>query len=118
MAAPAGAPITPTPFRPVLRGMLLTEEAPRYMRASIAGGAGEDSTVADHALWWSPGKIAGPYLRPHLGAAHEDFSRCRASPARRTSALPSPDSSGRVMGADGRARVGTLARSSVALEPI
>lgn len=38
MAAPAGAPITPTPFRPVLRGMLLTEEAPRYMRASIAGG--------------------------------------------------------------------------------
>ncbi len=77
LAALAGAPLTPSPFRPVLRGMLLTGEAPRYMRASLAGGAGEDSTVADHALWWPPGKIAGRYLGPHLGAAHEDFSRRR-----------------------------------------
>jgi sulfide:quinone oxidoreductase len=77
LAAVAGAPITPTPFRPVLRGVLLTGGAPRYMRASIAGGAGEDSTVADHALWWPPGKIAGRYLAPHLGAAHEDLSRRR-----------------------------------------
>jgi sulfide:quinone oxidoreductase len=77
IAALAGAPVTPSPFRPVLRGMLLTGEAPRYMRATLAGGAGEDSTVADHALWWPPGKIAGRYLGPHLGAAHEDFSKRR-----------------------------------------
>lgn len=96
--------------------MLLTEEAPRYMRASIAGGAGLDAGRPRRAE--IAGRYLGRYLGPHLGAAHEDFSRCRASPARRTSALPSPDSSGRVMGADGRDRVGTLARSSVALEPI
>jgi sulfide:quinone oxidoreductase len=77
LAALAGAPVTPTPFRPVLRGVLLTGGAPRYMRASIAGGVGDDSTVADHALWWPPGKIAGRYLAPHLGAAHEDLSRRR-----------------------------------------
>jgi len=116
MAAPAGAPITPTPFRPVLRGMLLTGEAPRYMRASIAGAP--DSTLADHAGQRSPGATWGATWVPTSAPRNEDFSRCRASPARRTSALPSPDSSGRVMGADGRARVGTLARSSVALEPI
>ena len=81
IAALAGAPVTPSPFRPVLRGMLLTGEAPRYMRATLAGGAGEDSTIADHALWWPPGKIAGRYLGPHLGAAHEDFSRRRDSGA-------------------------------------
>ena len=71
IAAAAGAPVEPAPFRPVLRGMLLTGAQPRYLRHTIAGGAGDDSLVADHALWWPPGKIAGRYLGPYLGAPHE-----------------------------------------------
>jgi sulfide:quinone oxidoreductase len=73
IAALAGAPVTPAPFRPVLRGMLLTGDVPRYLRATIAGGAGDDSTVSDHALWWPPSKIAGRYLTPYLGASDEDL---------------------------------------------
>src|SRR5215212_1010558 len=33
IAARAGAPVEPKPFRPVLRGLLLTGSTPRYMRA-------------------------------------------------------------------------------------
>lgn len=66
IAARAGAPVEPKPFRPVLRGLLLTGREPTFMRAEISGGHGETSTVASHALWWPPGKIAGKYLAPHL----------------------------------------------------
>jgi len=57
IAARAGAPITPEPFTPVLRGMLLTERWARYMRS------GE---VAGRALWWPPTKIAGRELAGYL----------------------------------------------------
>lgn len=66
IAARAGAPVEPKPFRPVLRGLLLTGREPTFIRAEISGGHGETSTVASHALWWPPGKIAGKYLAPHL----------------------------------------------------
>jgi sulfide:quinone oxidoreductase len=66
IAARAGAPVEPEPFRPVLRGMLLTGSAPRYMRAEVSGGRGEDWRVSDHALWWPPSKIAGKRLAPYL----------------------------------------------------
>ena len=65
IAAAVGAPIEPEPFRPVLRGMLLTGGDARFMRSGVAGGAGEP-TVANHALWWPPSKIAGRYLAPFL----------------------------------------------------
>lgn len=73
VAARAGAPIEPQPFRPVLRGLLLTGTAPRYMRAEIAGGHGEGG-VSEQALWWPPSKIAGRYLSPYLGARHQELA--------------------------------------------
>ncbi len=66
IAMSSGAPVEPEHFQPVLRGMLLTGDTPRYLRADFAEGGGEISTVADHALWWPPSKIAGRYLAPHL----------------------------------------------------
>ena len=66
IAARAGAPVTPRPFDPVLRGLLLTGSLPLYVRAELSGGRGESSTVASDALWWPPGKIAARHLAPYL----------------------------------------------------
>ena len=68
IAAAAGAQIDPQPFRPVLRGTLLTGGPARYLRADISGGAGDDSTVSDEALWWPPNKLCGRYLAPYLSS--------------------------------------------------
>jgi sulfide:quinone oxidoreductase len=68
IAVAAGAQIDPQPFRPVLRGTLLTGGPPRYLRADISGGAGDDSTVSDDALWWPPNKLPGRYLAPYLSS--------------------------------------------------
>jgi sulfide:quinone oxidoreductase len=68
IAAAAGAPIDPQPFRPVLRGTLLTGGPARYLRADISGGAGDDSTISDEALWWPPNKLSGRYLAPYLSS--------------------------------------------------
>ncbi len=66
IAAKAGAVLTPQPFRPILRGLLLTGAAPAYLRAELAGGAGDTSAAETEALWWPPGKIVGHYLSPFL----------------------------------------------------
>jgi sulfide:quinone oxidoreductase len=66
IAAVIGVDIDPQPFRPVLRGVLLTGRSPRYLRSEIAGGAGDDSTISEEALWWPPNKLAGRYLAPYL----------------------------------------------------
>ncbi len=68
IAEVAGAGITPEPFRPVLRGLLLTGRQPRYLRHEISGGAGDASLVSAEPLWWPPAKIVGRYLAPFLGA--------------------------------------------------
>jgi sulfide:quinone oxidoreductase len=65
ISARAGADITPRPFRPVLRGLLLTGGAPEYLRAEPTGGRGE-ARISEGALWWPPAKIAGQYLAPYL----------------------------------------------------
>lgn len=70
IAAAVGAPIEPEPFRPVLRGKLLTGGDDRFLRTGVAGGAGEPE-VANHALWWPPSKIAGRYLAPFLYSRDE-----------------------------------------------
>jgi len=67
IAAEAGAPITPTPFRPVLRGLLLTGAMPGFLRAEIGGGRGT-SAFGTEALWWPPSKVAGRYLAPFLAS--------------------------------------------------
>jgi sulfide:quinone oxidoreductase len=68
IAAAAGAQIEPQPFRPVLRGTLLTGGPARYLRADISGGVGDDSTFSDEALWWPPNKLCGRYLAPYLSS--------------------------------------------------
>ena len=67
IAAAAGANLEPRPFRPILRGMMLTGRGKEWMRHDPAGGAGEGSAVR-RALWWPPTKIAGRYLSPYLAA--------------------------------------------------
>ena len=64
IAARSGAPVEPTPFRPVLRGLLLTGMAPRYLRAE----AGTRPSLDIEPLWWPPAKIVGRYLTPFLSA--------------------------------------------------
>ena len=66
IAARFGAPVEPEPFRPVLRGMLLTGDGARFMRAEVSGGRGERTEVSSEVLWWPEGKIAGRHLSPYL----------------------------------------------------
>jgi sulfide:quinone oxidoreductase len=74
VAARAGAHVVPKPFRPVLRGILLTGGGvERWMRHDMAGGA-RDGMTATHTLWWPPTKIAGRYLSPYLAALDESAS--------------------------------------------
>jgi sulfide:quinone oxidoreductase len=68
IAASLGAEIDPQPFRPILRGVLLTGGAARYLRADISGEAGDDSAISSATLWWPPDKIAGRYLAPYLSS--------------------------------------------------
>jgi sulfide:quinone oxidoreductase len=71
IAAGAGATVERTPFRPVLRGRLLTSRGPRYMRYDAAGGGGEGE-AGTQTLWWPPGKVNGRYLAPWLAARDEE----------------------------------------------
>ena len=68
IAAAAGAVIEPAPFKPVLRGMLMTGARPLYMRNDISGSAGTDAVSSGHTLWWPPGKVTGAYLALYLAA--------------------------------------------------
>lgn len=68
IAASVGADIDPQPFRPVLRGLLLTGGPARYLRSDISGKAGDDSVISEEALWWPPDKISGRYLAPYLSS--------------------------------------------------
>jgi len=65
ICADAGAPVDRDPFRPVLRGMLLTGAQPRFLRHPAAGGDGESRFSVDR-LWWPPTKVVGHYLGPWL----------------------------------------------------
>jgi sulfide:quinone oxidoreductase len=86
IAAGAGADIVPQPFKPVLRGLLMTGGAPLYLRcdpqrlprnATVAIEAPgrlhprkrDTSAATGQALWWPPAKIAGRYLAPYLATA-------------------------------------------------
>lgn len=67
IAAEAGADVRPTPFTPVLRGLLLTGRQPLYLRREVTQEPGE-SLVGSEPLWWPPAKIVGRHLAPFLGA--------------------------------------------------
>ncbi len=72
IAALAGADVTPEPFKPVIRGMLLTGEKPLFLTAEITGGQGFSSQITDEATWSPPSKIAAKYLAPYLEKLDRD----------------------------------------------
>ena len=65
IAAAVGAPVTPEPYRPVLRAALLTGGDTRYLQYAVAGGDGEGA-IATAPLWYPPAKLAGRYLSQFL----------------------------------------------------
>jgi sulfide:quinone oxidoreductase len=65
IAAHAGVAVDPSPFRPVLRGVLLTGRGRRWIRRSLET-AGDHGESQRRALWWPPTKIAGAHLAPYL----------------------------------------------------
>jgi sulfide:quinone oxidoreductase len=69
VAAWAGVDLRPRPFRPVLRGKILTGDLPVYVQADAAGGRGDVSDASPRPLWWPPSKLAGRFLGPALAAA-------------------------------------------------
>ena len=84
IAAAAGARVQPEPFRPVLRGKLMTGSKPLFMRTDISGTAGDASESSGHTLWWPPGKVAGAYLAPYLAAREEKGAEGKVDPVHRT----------------------------------
>ena len=74
IAADSGAPVQGTPYRPVLRGLLLTGMAPRFLRSE-----GSMSAIDIQPLWWPPAKIVGRYLSPFL-AEHLGLAKTLAEP--------------------------------------
>jgi sulfide:quinone oxidoreductase len=69
----------PEPFRPVLRGKLLTGDESINLRTDVAGGGGEGVASLD-VLWWPPQKISGRYLAPFL--YHSEMGKDPEPPTR------------------------------------
>ena len=67
IAVLAGASLVPHPFRPVLRGLLLTGAEPQYLRRDLSGGE-EPDWASSSPIWWPPTKIVGRRLAPFLAA--------------------------------------------------
>jgi sulfide:quinone oxidoreductase len=78
IAALAGAPAAATPFKPVLRGLLLTGLTPEYMRSDLLSGEIE---IDSEPLWWPPAKIVGRHLAPFL-AKHLALAEAPPRPTR------------------------------------
>jgi sulfide:quinone oxidoreductase len=103
IAAELSVLITPKPFTPVLRGLLITGGAPLYLRAEpqrlprqatvaidarpLRRSAREVSSAAGQPLWWPPAKIAGRYLGPFLATARPQ----PLGSAALTDRIPAPD---------------------------
>jgi sulfide:quinone oxidoreductase len=132
VAADLGLCSDAPPFRPVLRGLLLTGGAPLYLRAeledkdavgrsriSASRVRGESST---RALWWPPGKVAGRYLAPYLATARPIALGRKPLLDRAASAThePAPDADAALelalMLADEDARTGDLSHALHALD--
>ena len=107
IAARAGAALTPTPFRPVLRGLLMTAGAPLYLRSEPHRVPARTSVAIDEPdhhhrrapvsaasgqpLWWPPAKIAARYLAPYLATARP--TSLAAEPLTDRIAVPGPRAS-------------------------
>jgi sulfide:quinone oxidoreductase len=65
IAASLGEDVTVKPIRPILRGLLLTPDGPRFLRAELADPE-RTSSISAEPLWWPPSKIASRWLAPFL----------------------------------------------------
>jgi sulfide:quinone oxidoreductase len=73
IADDAGARLEPQPFRPELRGLLLTGDGERYLAPDAEGGLDPEPE------WWPPAKIPGRYLGPFLAGLDSDGVRAEAA---------------------------------------
>ncbi len=64
IAAHAGEAVAVAPYRPVLRGLLLTGSAPQYLERLPDASAVSHLPPAPE--WWPPQKVAGHHLAPYL----------------------------------------------------
>ena len=58
--------ITPAPFQPEIRGILLTGRKPRYLTARLSGSMSFSSQVTEEPTWTPVAKISARYLAPYL----------------------------------------------------
>jgi sulfide:quinone oxidoreductase len=83
LAAAAGADVDPQPFRPVLRGRLLTGRGAQYLEAPLTAGA-DAGRRPELRLWSAHRKVDGRYLSPWLAerdGAPETDATATAAPA-------------------------------------
>ena len=78
LVAGAGGTLPPAPFRPVLRGRLLTGGLDRFLRHDPDAG----DSVLTEPLWEPAAKVVGHYLAPWLAYRHPELGRRRPLPAR------------------------------------
>ena len=74
LVAAAGGPLEPLPFRPVLRGRLLTGGVDRFLRHDPQRG---DSVLAE-PLWEPAAKVVGHFLAPWLAYRHPELEHRHA----------------------------------------
>jgi sulfide:quinone oxidoreductase len=102
IAADLGCDIAPKPFRPELRGLLLTGSPPRYRRVD-AGPARAGGEANGAEPWWPHAKVAGRRVAPFLAAHGVPFGAppstvaldLEAERGRMTTALQTHDNQGR-----------------------
>jgi sulfide:quinone oxidoreductase len=66
LTAQAGGLLPPDPFRPVLRGRLMTGQVDRYLRHDPESR----DAILDEPLWEPAAKVVGHYLAPWLAYLH------------------------------------------------
>lgn len=82
IAVLAGATLVPCPFRPVLRGLLLTGSEPAYLRHDLADeGASDWASTAP--IWWPPSKIVGRRLTNFLASISDEPEQTLVPPVAR-----------------------------------
>ena len=76
IALRAGADVVPAPFRPILRGELVTPHGVVFLETPIHGGAGA-GRVSEEPLWAPATKVHGRYLSQWLADVDPRATRAR-----------------------------------------
>jgi len=92
IARDAGVPVDVQPFRPVLRGQLLTGAKPHFMRHDLRAQSAAEDANSEHLLWWPPTKVAGKYLAAYIAVEEERDRVASGTPgAKRRGAITPSD---------------------------